>query len=181
MMLAASTANTIGTFLKDVADSVRVLALPGLPGKGDVIDWARAGGTVELLYELTERLANQWVPSDDADEQRAPEDSDDALALLFAERHAGDLRYIAFRRCWLIWNRSHWLLDETLRAFDLVRAICRAEAMNCKNKRLASVLASAKTIAAAERLSKADRRLAAVPGQWDADPELFNTPTGEDP
>jgi putative DNA primase/helicase len=38
-------------------------------------------------------------------------------------------------------------------------------------------LASAKTIAAIERLAKSDRRIAATTGQWDADPDVFNTPT----
>lgn len=32
--------------------SVRILDLPGLPGKGDVTDWLEAGGTVEALEEL---------------------------------------------------------------------------------------------------------------------------------
>ena len=39
-------------------------------------------------------------------------------------------------------------------------------------------IASAKTVAAVERLAKADRRLAATAEQWDADPWLFNTPLG---
>ena len=39
-------------------------------------------------------------------------------------------------------------------------------------------LASARTVAAVERLAKADRRLAATVDQWDADPWLFNTPGG---
>jgi putative DNA primase/helicase len=40
------------------------------------------------------------------------------------------------------------------------------------------MLASAKTVAAVERLAKADRWLAATVDQWDADPWLLNTPTG---
>jgi hypothetical protein len=32
--------------------TVRVLDLPGLPPKGDVIDWVAAGGTVEKLHDL---------------------------------------------------------------------------------------------------------------------------------
>ncbi|HEY0776573.1 MAG TPA: phage/plasmid primase, P4 family, partial [Gemmatirosa sp.] len=37
---------------------------------------------------------------------------------------------------------------------------------------------AAKTVAAVERLAKADRAHAAVPEQWDADPMLLNTPGG---
>ena len=36
-------------------------------------------------------------------------------------------------------------------------------------------IASAKTVAAIERLAKADRRIAATTDQWDVDPDIFNT------
>ncbi len=62
---------------------------------------------------------------------------------------------------------SRWLPDETLHAFDLARVICREVAAGCEKP--ASVVASAKTVAAVERLAKADRRLAATAAQWDAD------------
>jgi len=38
------------------------------------------------------------------------------------------------------------------------------------------VLASAKTVAAVERLAKSDRKLAATMDQWDCDPMILNTP-----
>jgi putative DNA primase/helicase len=38
------------------------------------------------------------------------------------------------------------------------------------------MLASAKTVAGIERLSKADRRLAATAEQWDDTDEILNTP-----
>ena len=39
-------------------------------------------------------------------------------------------------------------------------------------------VANARTVAAVERLAKADRRLAATADQWDANPWLLNTPAG---
>ncbi len=48
----------------------------------------------------------------------------------------------------------------------------------CNKAKIASIIASAKTVAAIERLAKADRRLAATVDQWDSDPWLFNTPPG---
>jgi putative DNA primase/helicase len=42
----------------------------------------------------------------------------------------------------------------------------------------AAAIASAKTVAAVERLARADRRLAAMIDQFDADPWLLNTPDG---
>lgn len=167
--------------LQGRAASISVIDLPGLSSKGDVVDWANAGGTAEQLQNLIEHQAKPWMANhQEVDEPRAPEHSDDALAILFADRHADDLRFVAFRAQWLFWERYRWAPDKTLRAFDCARAICRAEAANCENGRQASALTSAKTIAAVERLAKADRRLAATTEQWDGDAEIFNTPTAED-
>jgi hypothetical protein len=55
-------ANAVGRSLQGVAASVRMLELPGLPAKGDVMDWADAGGTAAMLHELIERNAKIWEP-----------------------------------------------------------------------------------------------------------------------
>ena len=107
-----------------------------------------------------------------------PEFTDEALALRFSERHAKDLRYVAAWGRWLIWDRSVWRFDETLQAFDLARSVCRQASSECNHARIAANIASAKTVAAVERLAKADRRHAATVDQWDADPWLLNTPSG---
>jgi hypothetical protein len=57
-------AEAVAASLTEAGASVRVLDLPGLGPKDDVIDWARAGGTVEQLHALIERDARPWVPSD---------------------------------------------------------------------------------------------------------------------
>lgn len=107
---------------------------------------------------------------------KPPRFTDEALALRFADRHAGALRYVAAWSKWLAWDGTRWWFDDTLDAFDRARRICREAAVECENERTASVLASAKTVAAVERLAKADRRLAATVEQWDSDPWLLNTP-----
>ena len=112
---------------------------------------------------------------DSGDIPRAAEDS---IALLFAERYAEELRHVAAWGWWLSYDGSRWVRDETLRAFDLARAICREIAVECE--KAASAIASAKTIAAVERLAKADRRLAATASQWDADGGAINTGDDED-
>ncbi|WP_428665043.1 phage/plasmid primase, P4 family [Reyranella sp.] len=113
-------------------------------------------------------------------EDRPPDFTDEALALRFAELHADDLRFVATWGKWLHWSGTHWCLDDTLQAFDFAREVCReaAVAVPHKKDKLAAVIASAKTVAAIERLAKADRRLAATSDQWDADPWLLNTPRG---
>ena len=109
---------------------------------------------------------------------RPPAFSDEALALRFAELHADDLRYVAAWGRWLSWDGARWQFDDTLAAYDLVRKVCRVAAAQCNKIKLASVLASAKTVAAVERLAKSDRRIAATVDQWDTDPWSLNTPDG---
>jgi putative DNA primase/helicase len=111
-------------------------------------------------------------------EPRPPPFTEEALALRFAGRHGADLRYVAAWGKWMIWDGQRWRIDDTLRAFDLARALCREAASVCTDQKLASVLSSARTVAAVVNLARADRRMAATVGQWDADPWLLNTPAG---
>jgi len=110
-------------------------------------------------------------------EPRPPAFTDEALALRFADIHKDDLRYVAAWGKWLSWTGTLWRFDDTLFAFDQARLICRAAAAECNKGKVSSALASAKTVAAVERLAKSDRRLAATVDQWDADPWILNTPT----
>jgi putative DNA primase/helicase len=96
--------------------------------------------------------------------------SEDALALFFVAQHGQNLRYVAKWGYWLEWDGQRWHPDCTLHVFDLVRETCR-EALDAKGL-------DAKTVAAVEKLAKADRRVAATVDQWDVDPWLFNSPDG---
>lgn len=40
-----------------IVGRLRILPLPGLPEKGDVTDWLKAGGTAEQLVNLADTLA----------------------------------------------------------------------------------------------------------------------------
>ena len=123
-------------------------------------------------------IEGERVEIHDSEVVRPPEFTDEALALQFAERQKDRLRYTAKWGAWSIWNRSRWAFDETLEAFDIARAVCRESAAGCNDKRLRTTLASAKTVAAVEKLAKSDRRLAARVDQWDSDALLLNTPSG---
>jgi P4 family phage/plasmid primase-like protien len=103
------------------------------------------------------------------DSQEATARSEDAMALMFAERHGDALRYVASWGKWMAFNGVCWQPDSTLHAFDHAREICR-EAADASGK---SGLKSAKTVAAVEKLSRSDRRLAATAEQWDATPMLL--------
>jgi putative DNA primase/helicase len=68
---------------------------------------------------------------------------------------------------WLQWDGTHWVFEETIRAFHLARILCRA-----------AEDARAKTVAAVITLARTDRRQAATTAQWDADPWLLGTAKG---
>lgn len=175
-------ADQVGQNLKPVARRVRVMALPALAEKGDVSDWLAAGGNAEELTRLTND-APLWAGAAVATttpvighEERPPEFTDEALALAFAAMHENRLRYVATWGKWLMWDGCRWQIDHTLHAFDLARRLCRTESIKCNKPKTSTAIASAKTVAAVERLTKADRRLAATVDQWDANIWLLNTP-----
>lgn len=109
-----------------------------------------------------------------------PKFSDEGLALRFTLKHRHLLRYVAGWGKWFLWSGTHWKPDETCLAVNLARNICRiasAEA-SAEQSRFATAVASAKSVAAVERLARADRHHAATVDQWDRDPWLLNTPGG---
>jgi putative DNA primase/helicase len=136
---------------------------------------ADAGARNQPPHEPKAKRGNKTTAGDGA---RPPAFSDDALALRFADQHAGNLRYVADWGKWLYWDAARWQFDHTLAVFDHARAICRATAAQCNKFKLAKELASARTRAAVVSMAREDRRLAATVEQWDADPWLLNMPKG---
>ena len=161
--------DAVATSLRDIADSIRVLELPGVPVKGDIVDWVTAGGTVERLHDLIAR-ARPWTPNqiDEPRRQKQPGNIEDDVALAFAAEHAKDFRHVAKWNRWMSWHGGRWQNEDTLAAFDEARTLCRGAGD-----------AKAKTVAAVITLARADRAMAATEDQWDVGTTLFNMPTKE--
>ena len=101
----------------------------------------------------------------------APAFSDEALALRFAEQHADNLKYVSQIGRWYYWDGKRWQRDQRLLGFNNARKICRAAAAECNDtEHRLRAIASAKTVAAVEKLARSDHRLAATIDQWDLDP-----------
>jgi putative DNA primase/helicase len=64
-------AEAVAHSLDGVAARIRILELPGLDAKGDIIDWAKVGGTREQLDALAEQ-ARDWCPQRKTNEAPAP-------------------------------------------------------------------------------------------------------------
>jgi len=121
---------------------------------------------------------SRYPPAEQDDDAMPPGFTDDALALKFTAKHADDWRYVAAWGHWLHWSGERWLRETTLRAFDLARRVCREASARCLKPNIAAKVASASTVAAVERLAKADRKHAAGIEDWDRDPWILNTSGG---
>ena len=109
----------------------------------------------------------------------APDVSDDELALRFTKMHQLELRYVQTWGKWLRWDGSRWSEDKTLAVYDRARKVCRKAAADCVRPKERIAIASARTVAAVERLARSDLRHAATVEQWDKHPWLLATPGGE--
>lgn len=65
--------DVVGASLVGVANSIKVLDLPGLPPKGDIVDWASRGGTVEQFHTLIAHEAKPWTPTAHKADEDQPE------------------------------------------------------------------------------------------------------------
>ncbi len=99
------------------------------------------------------------------------------LADLMAERHSGDLRYVAAWSKWCRYDGKVWKTEATNLARNLAKALCHQAALGRTDGEVRRI-ASAKTVAGVQTLASSDRRIAATVDQWDADPWLLNTPAG---
>jgi P4 family phage/plasmid primase-like protien len=99
--------------------------------------------------------------------------NEDAIALVFAERHADTLRYCHDWGMWLRWDGIRWIRERRRLAFHFAREIAREA--NWEGK---ATPAKASTAGGVERFAQADPRLATVSDEWDTDQWLLNTPGG---
>jgi putative DNA primase/helicase len=143
------------------------------------------------IPDATEVPADPWRPTTirriafingedilEADEIIPPQFADDALGLRFTERFADTLRFVASWNRWLLWDGTIWRKDDTLRVYDLVRRNCRVISGEAREPRVKAAITSARTVAAIEKLVRADRDHASVADNWDSDPWSLNTPGG---
>lgn len=123
-------AKTIIESSKDVVKSIRILELPGLPPKGDIVDWIADGGTLPKLMEL---VAQPWDESKNETEKKST--ANDSLALQpmdpldlrlpealsdlangrrLVRQHGKDIRWCQPWKKWIVWNGKQWKVDDTL-------------------------------------------------------------------
>ena len=134
------------------------------------------GNEQEALLGISEMLVSAEEVEEDEDGAEATPYSEDDLALRFTAKHKDCFRYVAIWGQWMFWDGTVWIKEQTFKAFDLSRAICRQAAEEADSGR--KELTKAKTVAAVVTLARADRKHAATADQWDNDLFLLNTPEG---
>ena len=104
--------------------------------------------------------------------------SESRIADIFLDRESDGFRYVAVWGAWLRWDGVRWKEEATLLVQDKIKSICQELARDTRNNSEIRSLLKFGTIAGAERIARADRRVAATFDQWDKDPWLLNTPGG---
>ena len=99
--------------------------------------------------------------------------NEDGIALAFAERFRGQLRYCHTTGAWFVWTGTRWQREETRLAFCWAREVCRE--LNSEGE---NFIAKAATAGAVEKFAQADRAFAVTGAIWDRDSFLLGTPGG---
>ena len=115
-------AKEVSESLKDIARSVKIIRLPGLPAKGDVSDWIEEGGTAQDLIVLISK-----ADECEQDEEQAGGDplgcSDLGNARRFARKFSGKVKYCNEWGTWLIYDGKRWAADKKLQIEDMAKSI----------------------------------------------------------
>lgn len=97
----------------------------------------------------------------------------DGIALVFARRFEGNLRYAHQMGRWMYWDGQRWLPDDIGRAFEFARGVARFHNRDGNRN-----IASATFCTGVEKFAKGDPSLAMRGTEFDTDNYLLNTPAG---
>jgi putative DNA primase/helicase len=193
---------------RGLACSVRIVDTHGQPEGWDIADaeadgwdtmqlveWAKPRARDYMVPQTIQenQLDNQSVPEPPQDDEPPFEGSDsplpvamseDALADAFAKEHKQDWRFVKDwgRGQWMHWEGSVWRRDQKELIDRLAVEMCRractwaeAQQLTAKDRRYISRRTTAGNV---RDIARNDRRIAASPEIWDADPLLVGIPGG---
>lgn len=192
---AADVAEALGRLTPPAR--VTVVALPGLPDHGDVVDWIDAHGDAvgpdDLRREL-EALAGATGRGGAASCSTAtaadpPRLTDVGNGRRLARRHGDDLRYCSAWRQWLTWDGRRWATDETGAVERLAKGVVREMYAEAADESLSpderKALATwslrseeARRIRAMIDMARSEPGIPITPDQLDRDPMLLGVGNG---
>ena len=157
----------------------RIPRMPSCNGPDDLIGVAGDEALAQVLSTAEDSSEQAHHDTSPVAEDGVPPHAEDSLALEFARRHGEGLRYTSQWGKWLQWNGCRWVADDKLGVFTEIRKLCRAAAAReSATPSLAKTIASARTVAAVEKLARCVEPHPAVAKQWDEDPWCLNTQGG---
>lgn len=178
------------------AARVQMIELPGLPPKGDAVEWLEerdAQLLEDILRELHDIVAGALFLAPPRGEKASaikslPPDNDAGNAILFLDRFADRLRYVPSYDWWLIWDGSRWKRDEdgsVLRlAVQLSQLMLSDAARILDHKDRSSTaergirLGNTAKISSMLHLAKCDERIVVLHSKLDFDPWLLGVENG---
>ncbi len=184
---------------KEHATSVRILELPGLPPKGDIIDWIDTGGTLPQLLELLkqppriiiEPEASEITEMDPLDLRLAESRTDIGQGRRIVREHGKFLRYCYPWSKWLIWDGKRWIIDQIGEASRRAKTVAdslwdemREISRDISEDQLQKIIAFARTCSGATSISRclecaaSEPNYQVMPCQLDSDPWLLNCKNG---
>ena len=123
-----------------------------------------------------ERGAVGFLPTanhDGIDDALLRHATQDNVEIVFRRHFAGRLVYAHAWGCWLVWDGTRWVREQTGLAFNFAREIARK--MNREGKAGPSTAGFCRGV---EEFARADRAFAVRGDEFDADNYLLNTPQG---
>lgn len=189
---------------KEIVKSIRILELPGLPPKGDIVDWIQLGGTLPKLMELIaqpivadeqpveKQVEKQQVQEMDPLDLRIKENrSDLGNAKRFIKNHQGNLKYCYPWKKWVSWDGKRWSVDQKGSVFRNAKQISEQMWADIKQfgrdvseEVLGQILVFAKASSSDRlicnmiHLAESEDGHQFMPSELDANPWLFNCPNG---
>ncbi|MGB2938509.1 MAG: phage/plasmid primase, P4 family [Phycisphaerae bacterium] len=174
--------------------TVKIVTLPGLPPKGDIVDWVHADGpmgdksTGDIKGALLALAAKAPEWTADAVSDDANVEGDVRLGRAFAAAYHKRVRYCSDRETWLVWDRRRWKEDAVHAAERLMQDLARdrlAAAANVGDSKAREaevrfwVQAMRRNrIEAALWAARSDPRLIVRLADLDADPWALNVANG---
>jgi putative DNA primase/helicase len=168
----------------------KIVALPGLPSKGDVLDWLKQGHTGDELAALVTATKRYEPSAPSITVATHAEDilSEAGAAERLARRCGQDLRFDHHRNRWLIWHGHHWKADPDHAVVRLVLGFVREwqrEGIELPNREKSKAtidfafrLERRGTLDAILSLARAMKPIADIGVEWDRQQRLLGAPNG---
>jgi P4 family phage/plasmid primase-like protien len=164
-------------------------------------DWARMRSPYRIGWDWVANRARRYGFNDAAEEfepveaPAAPapasagpvEFSDRAMSNRLVSFHGHEMKFCDALGGWLVWEKTHWAKDETMKIHDWAgalmargsaEALARPDFSSSKADKIADRLASNAGRSAVVNYARADRRVAVSTADFDLDPWILNTPGG---